>query len=113
MTNVTPIRAQATAAMIEQLQRVSDNAEREPPGGGDGGGSTLEARIAALETIAQRTDGRLHAIENDLAVVKSNYATREDLYRAIGEQTWKIIGTMVTFGTLLSGIVYFIARNVR
>ena len=51
--------------------------------------------------------------ERDIAIIRSNYATREDLHKAINDQTWKIIGTMVTFGTLLSGIVFFIARNVR
>ncbi len=80
----------------------------DPP---DNGG--MEIRIAKLESIAEKTGERLASLERDIAIIRSNYATREDLHKAINDQTWKIIGTMVTFGTLLSGIVFFIARNVR
>ena len=87
----------------------------EPPDNGD-----MEARVAKLESLAEKTSERLAAIEKDVSVIKSNYATKEDLallkadvYKAMNEQTWKIIGAMITFGTLLSGIVFYIARNVR
>jgi len=80
----------------------------EPPDNSD-----MQSRVAKLESIAEQTGARLAALERDIAVIKSNYATREDLHKAISDQTWKIIGTTVTFGTLLSGIVFFIARNVR
>lgn len=87
----------------------------EPPDNGD-----MEARIAKLESLAEKTSERLAAIEKDVSVIKSNYATKEDLarlnadvFKAMNDQTWKIIGAMITFGTLLSGIVFYIARNVR
>ena len=80
----------------------------------------MEHRIAKLETLAEKTSERLAAIEKDVSVIKSNYATKEDLarlnadvFKAMNDQTWKIIGAMITFGTLLSGIVFYIARNVR
>ena len=79
----------------------------------------MDQRVAKLEALAEKTGEQLTAINKDLAVVRSNHATREDiatredLHKAINEQTWKIIGTMVTFGTLLVGAVFFIARNVR
>lgn len=80
----------------------------------------MEARVTKLESLAEKTSERLGAIEKGVSVIKSNYATKEDLallkadlYRAMNDQTWKIIGAMITFGTLLSGIVFYIARNVR
>ena len=87
----------------------------EPPDNGD-----MEARIAKLESLAEKTSERLIRIEAKQDDFAKHYATKEDLallkadvYKAMNEQTWKIIGTMVTFGTLLVGAVFFIARNVR
>lgn len=73
----------------------------------------MQQRVAKLEVLAEKTGERLAALERDVSIIKSNYATREDLYKAINDQTWKIIGVTITFGTLLSGVVFFIARNVR
>ena len=80
----------------------------------------MDQRVAKLEALAEKTGEQLTAINKDLAVVRSNHATREDIatlrgdvHRLINEQTWKIIGATVTFGTLLVGAVFFIARNVR
>lgn len=75
-----------------------------PPYDGD-----MEARVAKLEDSAQETRDRLTRIETRLDA----FATREDLHKAINDQTWKIIGAVITLGTLLSGIVFFIARNVH
>lgn len=75
-----------------------------PPDNGD-----MEARVAKLEEFAQQTRDRLTRIETKI----DSFATKEDLHKAINDQTWKIIGAMITLGTLLSGIVYFVARNVR
>ena len=90
-------------------------ADGEPPDNGE-----MQARIAKLESLAEKTSERLGAIEKDVSIIKSNYATKEDLallkadvYKAMNDQTWKIIGAMITFGTLLSGIVFYVARNVR
>ena len=87
----------------------------EPPDNGD-----MEARIAKLESLAEKTSERLIRIEAKQDDFAKHYATTEDLallkadvYKAMNEQTWKIIGAMITFGTLLSGIVFYIARNVR
>ena len=49
----------------------------EPP---DNGG--MEPRIAKLESHAEKTGERLAAIEKDLAVIKSNYATKADIAEA-------------------------------
>lgn len=56
---------------------------------------------------------KLAALERDIAVIRSNYVTREDLRKTISDQNLKITAAMVTFGTSLSGIAFFIACNVR
>ena len=90
-------------------------ADGEPPDNGE-----MQARIAKLESLAEKTSERLIRIEAKQDDFAKHYATKEDLallkadvYKAMNEQTWKIIGAMITFGTLLSGIVFYIARNVR
>lgn len=49
----------------------------EPPDNGD-----MEARVAKLETLTEKTSERLIAIEKDVAVIKSNYATKADIAEA-------------------------------
>lgn len=39
----------------------------------------MSERLGKLETFAEKTVDRLVTIEKDLAVVKSNYATRADV----------------------------------
>lgn len=46
----------------------------EPPGG-----SEMEARIVKLEALADKTVERLGTLERDLAVIKSDYATKADI----------------------------------
>ena len=80
----------------------------------------LSQRVSKLEGIAEKTSAQLTALEKDVAVIKSNYATKEDVTRLEGSmhkeltaQTWRIVGFMVTFGTAITAAVYFIARNVK
>jgi hypothetical protein len=42
----------------------------------------MEARIAKLETLADKAVERLGTLERDVAVIKSNYATRSDISEA-------------------------------
>jgi hypothetical protein len=68
-----------------------------------------EARLDVLERdMAQ--------VKADLAVILSNYATKQDIadlraefQKEINVLTWKMYG----FGTALVAVVYFIARNVH
>jgi BMFP domain-containing protein YqiC len=84
-----------------------------------------------MEARLDRLEGRLTAIEADVAVIRSNYATKEDLaklrdelrgeifsgksdvQKAINEQTWKILHFMTGVVVAVVGAVYFIARYVH
>lgn len=90
------------------------------PGGSppyDGG---MEVRVANLETLAEKTGERLGVIERDAAIIKSNYATREDLqaakadlHKAMNDQTWKIITWMTGISTALVAATFFLVRFVK
>lgn len=55
-------------------------------GGGSGGDNgAMEARVAKLEAIAEKTGEQLRALDKDLGIIKSNYATKEDVATARGE----------------------------
>ena len=49
----------------------------EPPDDKD-----MEARVAKLEVIAEKTAERLTTLERDVAVIKSNYSTKADVAEA-------------------------------
>jgi hypothetical protein len=119
MSNVQPIRPEAALRAIEQARVQGDNSRHQPPGGGNGE-PPLEARVLKLEDFAQETRDRLTRIETRLEstatkadLFSSEGSIRSEMHKAIGEQTWRLMGAMVTFGTLLSGAVFFIARNVK
>ena len=42
----------------------------------------MEARVAKLEVLAEKTVERLTALERDVAVIKSNHATKADVAEA-------------------------------
>jgi hypothetical protein len=76
----------------------------------------MEERAAKLEATAEKTADRLTAIETRLTKIETRMdamAGRDELHKALNEQTWRIVGAMITFGGLLSAAVFFIARNVR
>ena len=67
---------------------------------------TMETRVAKLEEY-------LGAIKVDIAVLRANHASKEDLHREIGAQTWKLATFVCGFGTALVGATYFIATHVK
>ena len=69
----------------------------------------MEDRISNLESISQKTLERLSALEVDLAVVKSNYATKEDLAKMEGTLLKWFIGTAVA----MSGIAFAAAKFIH
>ena len=42
----------------------------------------LSQRVAKIESIAEKTSVQLTALEKDVAVIKSNYATKADVAEA-------------------------------
>lgn len=42
----------------------------------------MEARVAKLEAIAEKTSDRLAKLEQDVAIIKSNYSTKADVSEA-------------------------------
>lgn len=79
MSNVTNIN--------EAKRLPKYNPEGQPPGGG-GGDDVLEKRVDKLESD-------MSSIKENVAVIKSNYATREDLHKEIGAQTKWIAATII------------------
>ncbi|USX12508.1 hypothetical protein NHH88_22830 [Oxalobacteraceae bacterium OTU3CAMAD1] len=69
----------------------------------------MEDRRSSLESINQNILDRLSALEVDLAVVKSNYATKEDLAKMEGTLLKWFIGTAVA----ISGIAFAAARFIH
>lgn len=69
----------------------------------------MEDRRSKLESITEKTLERLSALEVDLAVVKSNYATKEDLAKMEGTLLKWFIGTAVA----LAGIAFAAARFIH
>lgn len=88
----------------------------------------MNDRISALEKVAEKSADRLGKIEQDVAVIRanfapkddlakvaqdvaiirSNYSTKEDLHKELHTMTWKIYGAMVT----LIAAAFFLARYV-
>lgn len=77
----------------------------EPPY--DGG---MEARISKLEAFAQEARDRLVRIESTMATKTEVSDLRAEMHKEFTTQTWRIIGAMLTFGTLLTGATFFIAK---
>lgn len=64
-----------------------------------------------MEDRIDRLEQRLVAVERDVAVIRSNYVTKEDLHREIASLTWRLVTFVCGFGTALVGVTYFIATH--
>jgi hypothetical protein len=91
------------------VSRLLDNDNQPPEDEG------MEARLIKVEE-------RLAAVERDVAVIRSNYATREDLQRELGglqgallkemnNLTWRLVTFVCGFGTVLVSATYFITTH--
>lgn len=61
----------------------------------------METRVAKLEAIAEKTTERLGSIERDLAVIKSNYATKAD-----------VLSTKADIADAKSGVIMWVVSAV-
>ena len=103
-----------TGATVHQLKPNSTGGGQLPDN------EDMDARVTKLEALAEKTGERLVVIERDVAVIKSNCATREDLqaakadlHKAMNDQTWKIITWMTGISTALVAATFFLARFVK
>lgn len=65
-----------------------------------------------MKARMQRIEERLTHVETDLAIIKSNYVTKEDLHREIAFLTWRLVTFVCGFGIALVSSTYFIATHV-
>ncbi|WEF34895.1 hypothetical protein [Pseudoduganella chitinolytica] len=99
-----------TGPLHERARRLRGSVDS---GGGPPHDDDMEERVKKLEATAEKTLERLVAIERDVAVMRGNYATKEDLHREINAQTWKLVTFVCGFGTALVGATYFVATHIK
>jgi hypothetical protein len=80
----------------------------------------MDDTIARLEKLAEDTNLRITAqerelasLKQDVAIIRSNYVTKEDLYRAIEAQTGRLVTFVCGFGTVLVTATWFIFAHTR
>jgi hypothetical protein len=98
----------------------------EHPSGADVDNQRYEGEHQRMENRLAVVEHALAAVQVDVAVIRSNYATKEDvavlrtgiaqsrdeLRKAMNEQTWRLVTWVTTAMGLYSGAIYFIARHV-
>jgi hypothetical protein len=80
-------------------------------GGGPPDDPYMEERVKKLEDQVSKATERIVNIERDVAVMRSNYATKEDLHKELRDQTWKLVTFVCSFGTALVAATYYIAKH--
>jgi hypothetical protein len=73
----------------------------------------MDERIDRLEKLSEQNAQRLTVLEQDVAIIRSNYVTKEDLHKEINTQTWRLDTFVCGFGTALVAATYFIATHAR
>jgi len=66
-----------------------------------------------MDDQAEGLGQRMAAVERDVAVIRSNYATKKDLHREIAALTWKLVTFVCGFGTVLVSVTWFIVTHTK
>jgi hypothetical protein len=66
-----------------------------------------------MDPWQERVEARLTALERDVAIIRANYVTKEDLQKVINAQTWRLVTFVCGFGTALVAATYFIVTHTR
>lgn len=69
----------------------------------------VESRLATLDSKLEILQSKVQKLAEDVAVIKSNYVTKEDLHKLFHAQTWRLFGAL----GLYTAAVYFVARFVH
>ncbi|AZG09892.1 hypothetical protein EGT29_19640 [Pigmentiphaga sp. H8] len=99
------LASEGYGAKLHDLSEVKDRAR---PLDGDGDPpdhDEMERRVKALEDAMVQ-------VRETMAVVRSNYATKEDLHKELNSQTWKLITWTTGICTLLVAATFFIATKI-
>jgi hypothetical protein len=71
--------------------------------------AVLEHENAAFKLVSLDVQNRLSKVETDIAWMRSNFMTREELQKELRTLLWQIVGAMAFYTAGL----YFIARTVH
>lgn len=78
--------------------------------------SVLKTGVSALKTETAKLSGKVDSLGTDmtrLLVLSTTFATKADMHEEINKQTWRIVTYITSYGTLMVGAVYYIARYVH
>ena len=67
----------------------------------------LIERVSQLETDVRDVRDRLVSVETKL----DTFATKADLFEALGAQTWRLVTFVCGFGTALVAATYYLTRH--
>ena len=91
----------------------------EPPSRADIDNRSNEGEYQRMENRLTAVEHALAAVQADVAVIRSNYATKEDvsqvrvdLLREMNSQTWRVVTWVTAAMGLYSGLIYLIVRQV-
>ena len=93
---------------LSDKSAVSGSAPPAQPGTKNGDKARMEERTSKLESLAEKTLERITFLDVDLAVIKSNYATKEDIAKMEGILLKWFIGTAVAIAGLAFAAAKFI-----
>jgi hypothetical protein len=72
----------------------------------------MDARLTRLEEISDDTRKQLYALAADVAIIRSNYVTKDDLGRELNKLTWRLITFFCAFNSALFAAALFVSKYV-